>query len=72
MNQKFIPIYSKDVDMLIRVSNALNIQVNDKIVTENFHSQLANVCIKWIERGRPHPNVGSQRHNFEFKVLMTL
>ena len=72
MNQKFIPIYSKDVDMLIKVSNAFNIQVNDKVVVENFCSQLVNVCAKWIERGRPHPNVGSQRHDFEFKVLMAL
>jgi hypothetical protein len=58
MNHKIIPIYSKDVDMLIKVSNALNIQVKDKVVTENFRSQLANVRAKWIEKGMPHPNVG--------------
>ena len=31
-----IPVYSRDPDMLIKVSNALNIQVKDKVVTENF------------------------------------
>jgi hypothetical protein len=46
MNHKIIPIYSKDEDMLIKVSNALNIQVKDKVVMENFRSQLANVRAK--------------------------
>jgi hypothetical protein len=62
MNHKIIPIYSKDEDMLIKVSNALNIQVKDKIVTKNFRSQLANVRAKWIEKGRSHPAVGGGRH----------
>ena len=31
-----LPMYSRDPDMLIKVSNALNIQVKDKVVTENF------------------------------------
>ena len=31
-----IPVYSRDPDMLIKVSNALNIQVKEKVVTENF------------------------------------
>jgi hypothetical protein len=46
MNHKIIPIYSKDEDMLIKVSNALNIQVKDKVVTENFRSQLTNIQAK--------------------------
>ena len=33
-----IPVYSRDPDMLIKVSNALNIQVRDKVVSENFWS----------------------------------
>ena len=44
-------VYSRDPDMLIKVSNALNIQVKDKVVTENFRSQLKNVQAKWIEKG---------------------
>ena len=31
-----VPVYSRDPDMLIKVLNALNIQVKDKVVTENF------------------------------------
>ena len=33
-----VPVYSRDPDMLIKVSNALNIQVKDKVVIENFRS----------------------------------
>ena len=33
-----IPVYTRDPDMLIKVSNALNIQVKEKVVTENFRS----------------------------------
>ena len=37
-----VPLYSKDPDMLIKVSNAFNIQVKDKFITKNFTSQLKN------------------------------
>ena len=33
-----VPMYSRDPDMLIKVSNALNIRVKDKVVTETFRS----------------------------------
>ena len=33
-----VPVYSRDPDMLIKVSNALNIQVKDKVITKNFRS----------------------------------
>ena len=46
-----VPMYSRDPDMLIKVSNALNIQVRDKVVSENFSSQLKNARAKWIEKG---------------------
>ena len=46
-----ILVYSRDPDMLIKVSNALNIQVKEKVVTENFRSQLKNARAKWIEKG---------------------
>ena len=46
-----VPMYSRDPDMLIKVLNALNIQVKDKVVTENFQSQLKNARAKWIEKG---------------------
>ena len=41
-----IPVYSRDPDMLIKVSNALNIQVKEKVVIENFRSQLKNARAK--------------------------
>ena len=41
-----IPMYSRDPDMLIKESNAFNIQVKDKVFTENFRSQLKNARAK--------------------------
>ena len=41
-----VSVYSRDPDMLIKVSNALNIQVKDKVVTENFQLQLRNARAK--------------------------
>ena len=63
-----IPVYSCDSDMLIKVSNALNIQVKDKVVTENFRLQLGNARAKWIEKGRLRPKKGSAKHDPAFKV----
>ena len=63
-----IPVYSRDPDMLIKVSNALNIRVKEKVVTENFRSQLKNIWAKWIEKGRPRPKKGGAKHDQKFKV----
>ena len=63
-----VPVYSRDLDMLIKVSNALNIQVKDKVVTENFRSQLKNARAKWIEKGRPRPKKAGAKHDQKFKV----
>ena len=65
-----IPVYSRDPDMLIKVSNALNIQVKDKVVTENFRLQLGNARAKWIEKGRLRPKKGSAKHDPAFKVTL--
>ena len=61
-------VYSRDLDMLITVSNALNIQVKDKVNIENFTSQLKNARVKWIEKGRPRPKLAGAKHNPNFKV----
>ena len=63
-----VPVYSRDPDMLIKVSNALNIQVKDKVVTENFRSQLKNAQAKWIQKGRPRPKKARAKHDQKFKV----
>lgn len=68
MEFDIVPVYPKDPDMLIKVSNALNIQVKDKVVTENFRSQLKNARMKWIERGRPAPKKAEAKHDAKFKV----
>ena len=65
-----IPVYSRDPDILIKVSNALNIQVKDKVVTKNFQSQLGNARAKWIEKGRLRPKKGSAKHDPAFKVTL--
>ena len=66
-----VPVYSWDPDMLIKVSNALNIQVRDKVVQENFWSQLKNARAKWIEKGRPRPKLAGAKHDPKFKVRAT-
>ena len=60
-------VYSWNLDMQIKVSNALNIQVKDKVVTENFRSQLKNERAKWIEKGRLRPKKASAKHDPKFK-----
>ena len=64
-----VPVYSRDRNMLIKMSNDLNIQVKDKVVTENFRSQLRNARAKWIEKGRIRPSKASAKHNLAFKVI---
>ena len=63
-----IPVYLRDPDMLIKVSNALNIQVKEKVVTENFRSQLKNARAKWIEKGRPRSKKARAKHDQKLKV----
>ena len=63
-----VPVYSRDPDMFIKVSNALNFQVKDKVVTETFRSQLKNAKAKWIEKGRPRPKKVGAKHDPKFKV----
>ena len=63
-----IPVYSRDPDMLIKVSNALNIQVKEKVVTKKFWSQLKNAQAKWIEKGRPRPKKAGAKQDQKFKV----
>ena len=63
-----VPVYSRDPDMLIKVSNALNIQVKDKVVTKNFRSQLKNARAKWIEKDQPRPKKAGAMHDQKFKV----
>ena len=63
-----VPVYSKDPDLIIKVSNVLNIQVKDKVDTENFKSQLKNSRAKWIEKGCPAPKKAGVKHNADFKV----
>ena len=64
-------VYSRDLDMFIKVSNALNIQVRDKVITENFWSQLKNVRVKWIEKGQPRSKLAGAKHDPKFKVRAT-
>ena len=64
-----VPMYSRDPDMLIKVSTALNIQVKDKVVTENFRSQFRNAKAKWIEKGRFCPKKVGTKHDPAFKVI---
>ena len=61
-------VYSCNPIIRIKVSNALNIQVKDKVVTENFRSQLKNESAKWIEKGLLRPKKAGAKHDPTFKV----
>ena len=63
-----VPVYSSNLDMLIKVSNALNIQVKDKAVTKDFRSSLKNARAKWIEKDQVCPKKARAKHNLTFKV----
>ena len=65
-------VHSNDLDMVIKVSNALNIQVKDKIVMENFSLHLKNARAKWIEKGQPRPKKAGAKHGNGFKVCQIL
>jgi hypothetical protein len=52
LNHDIIPVYADNKDTLIKVSNALNIEVKDKVAEVSFRSQLEKMRAKWIERGR--------------------
>ena len=47
-----IPVFAKDADTLIKVSNALYIEVKDKVVEANYQSYLEWMRAKWIEEGK--------------------
>ena len=67
-----VPMYSKVPDMVIQVSNALNIQVKDKVFTENFKSQLKNARANWIKKNCPCPKKGGAKYDAAFKELNQL
>ena len=64
-----VPGYSRDLNMLIKVLKALNIQVKNKVVTKNFRSQLKNASAKWIEKGQLRPKKAGAKHDPTFKVI---
>ena len=52
LNHNVILVWSKDKYTLIKVSNALNIEVMDKVAKANYRSHLEKMQNKWIKKGR--------------------
>lgn len=53
---KIIPVFSRDPAMLTRVSTALNLNITDRVVREEFRHSVELGRQKWIEGGSPMPH----------------
>ena len=63
-----IPVYSRDTKELIRVSNALNLNIAERVAKENFRSCAELGRAAWIRAGRPEPHKGNGKSSAEFLV----
>lgn len=71
-NHEIIPIFSKNADILVKVSNALNVSLKDKEAGSSFRSIWVRARAKWIEHNRPSPSKGGKQHEKAFKVSFRL
>jgi hypothetical protein len=55
---KIIPVFSKDLAMLTRVSTALNLNITHRVVKEVYRQNFELGRAKWIEGGSPMPHRG--------------
>jgi hypothetical protein len=55
---EIIPVFSKDLAMLTRVSTALNLNITNRVVKEVYRHNIELGCAKWIEGGSPMPHRG--------------
>ena len=51
-----IPIFSRDPEVLVRVSNALNLNIAEKVAKETYRSCAELGRAKWVAAGCPEPH----------------
>jgi len=56
-----IPVFSRDPATLIRVSNALNLNIAEKVAKENFRSCMEMERAAWVKAGCPMPRAALRR-----------
>jgi len=63
-----IPIFSRDPEVLVRVSNALNLNIAEKVAKETYRSCAELGRAKWVAAGCPEPHRGGGKPSPAFEV----
>lgn len=63
-----IIVFSRDPEVLVRVSNALNLSIAEKIAVQNFRSCAELGRAKWKAAGCPEPHRGGGKPSDAFEV----
>jgi hypothetical protein len=67
-----IPVFSRDAATLVRVSNALNLNIAEKVAKENFRSCAEMGRAAWLKAGSPEPHRGGGKPSAAFEVWIVL
>jgi len=67
-----IPIFTRDLATLVRVSNALNLNIAEKVAKENFQSYTEMGRTAWVKAGSPEPHHGGRKPSVAFEVCIIL
>ncbi len=65
-----IPVFSRDADTLVRVSNALNLNIAEKVARETFRSCAEMGRAAWVKAGCPEPHRGGGKPSPDFEVCI--
>ena len=64
-----IPVFTRDTKVCVRVSNALNLNIAEKVAKETFRSCAELGRAAWIRNGRPEPHRGGGKPSAAFEVI---
>jgi hypothetical protein len=67
---KVIPVFNRDPDTLVRVSNALNLNIAEKVAKETFRSCAEMGRAAWVKAGCPEPHRGGGKPSPLFEVCI--
>jgi len=69
---EIIPMFSRDAATLVCVSNALNLNIAEKVVKENFRSCSEMGRATWVKAGSPEPHRGGGKPLAGFEICIIL
>jgi len=67
-----IPVFSRDLQVLVRVSNALNLNIAEKVAKETFRSCTELGQAAWKRAGCPKPHKSGSKPPSAFEVINSL